>query len=181
MLRLARDLRRPPAVVLEHERDLGDVFPCLADGLPRIQRLEPGEAFLFPANDVRGVEEDPTAPAGGRPRPPRSLVEGPSRGGDRGIDVGRFGVGRRGDHGAGRGVEHVEALTVLRVDPLPVDEVLQRVGHRSPPVDLWERPDLAVVPLRLLFEEGAVLQIHLVLLGIVRVRVVGRSILEDRE
>ena len=133
MLGLAGDLRRPTAVVLEHEGDLGDVLTCLADRLPGIERFEPGQAFLLPANDVGGVEEDPAAPAGGRPRPPRALVEGPSRRGDRGIDVAGLRMRRRRDHGAGRGVEHVEALTVLRVDPLPVDEVLQRVRHRTLP------------------------------------------------
>src|SRR6266566_3114808 len=49
------------------------------------------------------------------------------------------------------------------------------------PYDLGERPDLAVVPLRLLLEEGAVLQVHLVLLRVVRVGVVRRAVLEDRE
>ena len=78
--------------------------------------------------------EDPAAFAFRGPGPPGAVVERPSCGANRRVDVGLLRVRRGSDHLAGRRVEHVEALAVTRVDPGPVDVVLQRVGHGFLPV-----------------------------------------------
>ena len=80
---VAVDLRRPAAVVLEHERDLGDVLAGLADRLAGVERFELRQALVLAAHDVGGAQQDPAALALGGPRPPRAVVERPPRGAHR--------------------------------------------------------------------------------------------------
>jgi hypothetical protein len=123
-----------PPEVLEHERDLGHVLARIADRLARVEALHPSQSLVLATDDVGGAEQDPAPLSGRRPRPPRAVVERPPGGIDRRPDVGGLRVRRGGGHRAGSRVEHVEALAVTRVDPGPVDVVLQRVGHGFLPV-----------------------------------------------
>jgi hypothetical protein len=52
---LAVDLGGPATVVLEHEGDLGDVLPRLADRLAGVERLQPRQALVLAPHDLGGA------------------------------------------------------------------------------------------------------------------------------
>ncbi len=62
--------------------------------------------------------------------PLRVFVEGPSRGGDRAIDVGRAAGADPGEGLFGRRVDHVDRGRLERVDPGAVDVKLEVIGHK---------------------------------------------------
>src|SRR5207344_3583913 len=92
VLDVAVDLGRPPAEVLEHERDLVDVLARIADRFARVERFHPGQALVFATDDVGGAEQDPPPLAGGGARPPSAVVKGPAGGIDGDLHVDGLGV-----------------------------------------------------------------------------------------
>ena len=105
--RLAGDLVRGAAPILEDGRDQADLAARGRDRLAAVAGLEPGEVLEPVAHEAGRAQEDP-APLGGGRAAPRTLVEG--AGGDLHGAGGVLGagLGHLGHRRAGRGLEDLE-------------------------------------------------------------------------